>query len=570
MYLEHFGLDEPPFRITPHTDFFFDGADRGTTLEGLLYAVQYDEGIVKVSGEVGSGKTMLCRVLMERLPENVETIYLANPSLTRDEILRAIAEDLKIETTGDSARVLMRELQDHLIASHASGRRVVILIDEAHAMPEDSLEQVRLLSNLETSRHKLLQIVLFGQPELDQMLAATSMRQLRDRITHSFRMRPLTEDEVSRYVTFRLRAAGYRGPDLFTSKAIALLTRSSGGLTRRINILADKALLSTFAADTHAVDDKQVQRAVADSELPPIAKAKRPLAYVVVALAVGAMIGVFVQWALTNKVPGSRQPAPAARATTGVQSPSSKPKAGVAVPAPPQPEKPAVAPTQHAPTAVPAAAPKPTAPEPAAPKPGASQPAPSSQAGVAAGPAASGSAPARPAPPPPPAQAPTPPPAPAQAAARVPVASAAVMAKAVATPAPPGAAAVPARLLPKQIERIEAYSTGDMALLGERIAAAREALQTTPDDALTIELYRTLNTDPARIERFLIRARSLKTLPGVYVIPLTRSRPTRIWVVYGAFATRAQAEDAMRRLPQTYHQDFKLTLRRFADLRDAL
>ncbi|KPK07651.1 MAG: hypothetical protein AMJ64_06100 [Betaproteobacteria bacterium SG8_39] len=150
------------------------------------------------------------------------------------------------------------------------------------------------------------------------------------------------------------------------------------------------------------------------------------------------------------------------------------------------------------------------------------------------------------------------------------MASAAVMAKAVATPAPPGAAAVPARLLPKQIERIEAYSTGDMALLGERIAAAREALQTTPDDALTIELYRTLNTDPARIERFLIRARSLKTLPGVYVIPLTRSRPTRIWVVYGAFATRAQAEDAMRRLPQTYHQDFKLTLRRFADLRDAL
>ena len=202
MYLDHFGLDEQPFRITPHTDFFFDGADRGTTLEGLLYAIQHDEGIVKVSGEVGSGKTMLCRVLMERLPENVETIYLANPSLTRDEILRAIAEDLKIETAGDSARVLMRELQEHLIESHARGRRVVILIDEAHAMPEDSLEQVRLLSNLETSRHKLLQIVLFGQPELDQMLASTSLRQLRDRITHSFQMRPLTQEEVIRYVNF--------------------------------------------------------------------------------------------------------------------------------------------------------------------------------------------------------------------------------------------------------------------------------------------------------------------------------------------------------------------------------
>ena len=288
MYLDHFGLDEQPFRITPHTDFFFDGADRGTTLEGLLYAIQHDEGIVKVSGEVGSGKTMLCRVLMERLPENVETIYLANPSLTRDEILRAIAEDLKIETAGDSARVLMRELQEHLIESHARGRRVVILIDEAHAMPEDSLEQVRLLSNLETSRHKLLQIVLFGQPELDQMLASTSLRQLRDRITHSFQMRPLTQEEVIRYVNFRLRAAGYRGPPLFTRNAIALLTRASSGLTRRINILADKALLSAFALDTHAVDERHVQRAIADSELPPFASAKRPFAYVAAALVAGA------------------------------------------------------------------------------------------------------------------------------------------------------------------------------------------------------------------------------------------------------------------------------------------
>jgi MSHA biogenesis protein MshM len=556
MYLEHFGLDEPPFRITPHTDFFFDGADRGTTLEGLLYAVQYDEGIVKVSGEVGSGKTMLCRVLMERLPENVETIYLANPSLTRDEILRAIADDLKIETTGDSARVLMRELQDHLIASHASGRRVVILIDEAHAMPEDSLEQVRLLSNLETSRHKLLQIVLFGQPELDQMLAATSMRQLRDRITHSFRMRPLTEDEVSRYVTFRLRAAGYRGPDLFTAKAIALMTRSSGGLTRRINILADKALLSAFAADTHAVDEKQVQRAVADSELPPIAQAKRPLAYLAAALAIGAVIGILLQWAFTNQMSA---PTPGVAATKGVQVPPSPPKPQLPVAAPAPPDKPAVAPKQQAAAPGPAATPKHSAAAPTG-----SKPAPKPQPAM---PAVEGGTPTSPAP----VRAASPSPARGQAAvAPVPVASAPVMAKAVAAPAAAGAQAVPARLLPKQIERIEAYSTGGMALLGERIAAAREALQTAPDEALTIELYRTLNTDPARIERFLIRARGLKTLPGVYVIPLTRSPPTRVWVVYGVFATRAEAEDAVRNLPQPYHQDFPLTLRAFAELRGAL
>ncbi|MGH8737832.1 MAG: ExeA family protein, partial [Burkholderiales bacterium] len=251
MYLEHFGLSEPPFRITPHTDFFFDGADRGATLEALIYAILNDEGIVKVSGEVGSGKTMLCRVLMERVPAQVETIYLSTPSLGRDEILYAIADELQLEFSQGRMSVALRELQEYLIQLYAQGRRVVVLIDEAHAMPEETLEQVRLLSNLETSRHKLLQIVLFGQPELDEALARPSLRQLKDRITHSFRMRPLSEAEVARYLSFRMRAAGYRGPDVFMPKAVTLIARASGGLTRRINILADKSLLSAFSADTH-------------------------------------------------------------------------------------------------------------------------------------------------------------------------------------------------------------------------------------------------------------------------------------------------------------------------------
>src|SRR5437762_14300890 len=188
LYLEHFGLNEPPFRITPHTDFFFEGAERGPTLEALAYAVLHDEGIVKVSGEVGSGKTMLCRMLMERLPAEVATIYLASPSFARDEILHAIADDLELKLP-ERRTVALRELQEHLIKLYGAGRRVVILIDEAHVMREDTLEQVRLLSNLESSRHKLLQIVLFGQPELDATLAKTELRQLRDRITHSLRTR---------------------------------------------------------------------------------------------------------------------------------------------------------------------------------------------------------------------------------------------------------------------------------------------------------------------------------------------------------------------------------------------
>ncbi|MFY9315564.1 MAG: AAA family ATPase, partial [Burkholderiales bacterium] len=274
LYLDHFGLNEPPFRITPHPDFFFDGADRGATLEGLQYAILHDEGIVKVSGEIGSGKTMLCRVLMERLPDEVETVFLANPSYSRSEILNAIAEELGQPVANDPAVPALRELQAKLIELYASGRRVVVMIDEAHAMPDDTLEQVRLLSNLESSRHKLLQIVLFGQPELDESLAKPTMRQLKDRITHSFRTRPLAPDEVAKYVSFRMRTAGYKGPELFSDAAIAAIARASSGLTRRINVLCDKALLAAFAGDTHGVTPREVRSAIADSDFAPVGNAR--------------------------------------------------------------------------------------------------------------------------------------------------------------------------------------------------------------------------------------------------------------------------------------------------------
>jgi len=270
LYLDHYGLKEAPFRITPHADFFFDGADRGATLEGLLYAILHDEGIVKVSGEIGSGKTTLCRVMMERLPAEVETVFLANPSYSRSEILHAIAEELGLPATSDPAVPALRVLQEKLLELYGAGKRVVVMIDEAHAMPEDTLEQVRLLSNLESSRHKLLQIVLFGQPELDEALAKPSMRQLKDRITHSFRTRPLVGDEVAKYVEFRMRAAGYKGPAVFSPAAITAIARASSGLSRRINVLCDKALLASFAAGSHGVNPREVRAAIADSDFAPI------------------------------------------------------------------------------------------------------------------------------------------------------------------------------------------------------------------------------------------------------------------------------------------------------------
>jgi type II secretory pathway predicted ATPase ExeA/septal ring-binding cell division protein DamX len=266
MYNEHFGLQQAPFRITPDTGLFYEGGGRGEILDALVYAILSGEGIVKVVGEVGTGKTMLCRMLEERLPENVEIVYLANPSLKPDDILQAIALEMNLELAPGSNRLkVMHAMQQHLLQKHAANRQVVVFVEEAQSMPIETLEEIRLLTNLETKREKLLQIVLFGQPELDQNLDQPNIRQLKERITHSFYLEPLKRNELRDYVNFRMRAVGYKGPDVFRSNASVSMSWASEGLTRRINILADKALLAAYAHDRHEVKFKDVRKAINDS-----------------------------------------------------------------------------------------------------------------------------------------------------------------------------------------------------------------------------------------------------------------------------------------------------------------
>ena len=477
LYLEHFGLNEPPFRITPHTDFFFEGAERGATLEALAYAVLHDEGIVKVSGEVGSGKTMLCRMLMERLPAEVATIYLATPSLAREEILHAIADDLELKLP-ERRTVALRELQEHLITLYGAGRRVVILIDEAHVMPEDTLEQVRLLSNLESSRHKLLQIVLFGQPELDATLAKASLRQLRDRITHSFRMRPLAAPEVAKYLAFRMRAAGYRGPEVFAPRAARRLARASGGLTRRINILADKALLAAYSESSHAVTERHVKAAVADSEFAaaPMRRAWHPAALIGGALALGLVAGAAIQWfAAAPRAPLVPVQA-AAPLQPAITPPANNPE-DLEVELELQEEAETIAAME------------------------------------------------------------------ADAEPREPL------------------------LSQGQRRRLQAYATGGQKLLSERLAATRELLEQAPDEGYAIELFVTENPEPARMERFLLRARDMVPLAEVFLIPMGGSGSHRLRVIYGTFDNVQQAHEAERRLPPKYQQAFRTSPRSFAELR---
>src|SRR5882672_11270117 len=297
MYYAFFGLANAPFKMTPDTEVFFEGGNRGAILEALIYAISSGEGIIKVTGEVGSGKTMLCRVLQTRLPKNVETVYLPNPSVSPEEILHAIAFELQLPIAKDAGRLqVMHALNTYLLERHGQQRQVVVFVEESQGMPIPTLEEVRLLSNLETQHHKLLQIVLFGQPELDENLRQPQIRQLRERITHSFTLLPLDKDDVKAYLTFRLQAAGYHGPDLFSRRVIAYLCKASGGLTRRINLVADKALLAAFAEGTHNVTLRHVRAAVRDSEFSdlPRPRSPAPLAYALGGLALGGVIGVAV------------------------------------------------------------------------------------------------------------------------------------------------------------------------------------------------------------------------------------------------------------------------------------
>ncbi len=266
MYEEYFGLQRPPFKITPDTSLFYDGGRRGDILDALVYAIHRGEGIVKVVGEVGSGKTMLCRMLQLKLPKTIEIVYIANPSVSAQDILFVIAHELSLPVDkGASKHEVMHMLQDYLLQRHMENKQVVLFVEEAQGMPLDTLEEIRLLSNLETDQNKLLQIVLFGQPELDQNLSKQSIRQLRERITHNFNLGPLSDEEIHTYLNFRMREVGYTGPELINKSVAKKVEQHSGGLLRRINIIADKILLSAFAEGTHNLSAKHVTAAVNDS-----------------------------------------------------------------------------------------------------------------------------------------------------------------------------------------------------------------------------------------------------------------------------------------------------------------
>lgn len=275
IYTNWFGLALEPFSLTPDTAFFYRHASAHMALNTLLFATGIGEGFIKIVGEVGCGKTLLCRQFLKALDgANYATAYIPNPYVEPMTLLLAIADELGVSyPEGPTQHQLLKALTRYLMATYARERRaVVVCLDEAHALPPETLEALRLLSNLETSRRKLMQLVLFGQPELDVRLEQTNVRQLKQRIAFAARLDALTRIDTAAYMAHRLRVAGHDdGRTLFTPRACDGLHHASGGTPRLINILAHKALLAAFGQGARVIDYRHVLLACADTE------AARPL-----------------------------------------------------------------------------------------------------------------------------------------------------------------------------------------------------------------------------------------------------------------------------------------------------
>lgn len=267
MYLEHFKLQDYPFTITPNTHYYCALPSHNAALNTLLFSVRSGEGFIKIVGEVGTGKTLLCRLLMERLTDEFVTVYIPNPDLNPSALRRAVAKELGIDYDANvDDPDLIDRIYQRLLELHKAHKAVVLLCDEAQALPTESLEALRLLTNLETETTKLLQVVLFGQPELDQRLNQKNLRQLKQRISFSYTLMPLKRGDLSTYLYHRVAVAGYTYGSLFSHMATNLLFRASRGMPRVVNLAAHKALLVAYGRGEKQVSFRAMYKALKDTQ----------------------------------------------------------------------------------------------------------------------------------------------------------------------------------------------------------------------------------------------------------------------------------------------------------------
>jgi general secretion pathway protein A len=344
MYLPFFGLNEKPFAITPDPRYLYLSERHAEALAHLLYGINEAGGFVQLTGEVGTGKTTTIRSLLAQTPKNAEVALILNPRMTPTEFLLTICEELGIgvpDSAEHSLKDLVDILNDYLLKAHANGRRIVLVVDEAQNLAPEVLEQVRLLTNLETTTQKLLQIILIGQPELRELLARNELRQLAQRITGRYHLDPLSSAETSAYVRHRLRVAGAT-TDIFTPPALSEIYRLSGGVPRVINVISDRALLGAYTQDRHRVGSSLVRHAATEVFGRTFAPVWLPWAGAVAGglalIVTGVLIWQFAPWGSSPvaqaKAPSVAAPAavpgPAAAAEQAVRDPIASPAAAPA------------------------------------------------------------------------------------------------------------------------------------------------------------------------------------------------------------------------------------------------
>lgn len=514
MYLSHFGLSDHPFNHQACSSFFFEGGNRGATLDALIYVLTHgegSEGIVKVTGADGSGKTTLCRLMMQRLPAHMQLVHLAQHDLSRHELLHYLAEKLDFESNGspaipaaatdgigESENEVQDELQPVLTRMFAADAQIVLLIDEAHSLPEETLEALETLYERQSSCHKLFQIVLFGHTRLDKTLALPQMQRVRDRVTHHFSLHSFTAKAVKNYMAWRLCAAGCRDSDIFVPRAIRLITMASWGRIPQVDLLATNSLEIAYAARSPVIDASHVKAAIKDAgikhglgwrnwrlaqDLPDRRSRGAGVALAAMPL---AMVGL-LSWNVLQRPATSSASIPPMPFEASASAPLLVPVPSSAYPSTVTPVI-SSAPLSAAPTVVPSSS------MPEANTPGL-----------------------------------------------------------VTTPTKPPAS-VAQHSTPTSIGGVK---LAGYELLEQRIGATAKARSAPNRDTYTIQLFATDNVQPDRMERFLSRARSLIDLSDLYVHPVTNGGRAIFRVTYGIYSSHDQATEAVATLPEKYRASFQ-------------
>ncbi|GEB69828.1 MSHA biogenesis protein MshM [Pseudoalteromonas carrageenovora] len=299
MYLNFFNLSEMPFTLTPNTEFFCALEPHHEAMQVLTTAIDMGEGFIKVTGEVGTGKTLLCRKLLNQLEPDYIVAYLPNSYLSPEELRWAIAVELGMDVDKALDQQALTQLINHyLLDLQEDNERVVLLIDEAQCLSWETLEALRLFTNLETESEKLIQVVLFGQPELDEKLANNKVRQLRQRISFSYKLRSMTAAEVIYYINHRLQVAGFNQPPLFSNNMALKIARASRGIPRLVNILCHKVLLQAYGEGLNQITTRHIQLAIKDTEDCAKYRTGQYWSYSAVAISVFAIAAIWIwrQW----------------------------------------------------------------------------------------------------------------------------------------------------------------------------------------------------------------------------------------------------------------------------------